>query len=169
MASPVRGLRPGRGALRRMLKLPKPDILTSSPSSRVLWMRSKKASTMSFDSRLLSPRRSNSSSASSALVSVGVTRVGCRLRGAGESGRVAMGRSAPLGPKANAEPGLERGKHAGDDALDALVGQRLGIVAQLEAQCQAPLVGGDAGHRRLRLVDVEQGRGAQDAAGGRRD
>ena len=29
--SPVRGLRPGRGALRRILKLPKPDSLTSRP------------------------------------------------------------------------------------------------------------------------------------------
>ena len=81
---------------------------------------------MSFDSRLLRPRRSNSSSASSALVSVGVSSVGCRLRGAGGSvGWPWSSMLRSLGPQADAEPRLERGEHAGDDALDALVGQRL--------------------------------------------
>ena len=50
-----------------------------------------------------------------------------------------------LGPQANAEPRFERGQDAGDDALDALVGQRLGVVAQLEPERQAALAGGDAG------------------------
>ena len=35
IASPVRGLRPGRGALVRIWKLPKPEILTSAPSTRL--------------------------------------------------------------------------------------------------------------------------------------
>ena len=35
IASPVRGLRPGRGALVRIRKLPKPEILTSLPSTRL--------------------------------------------------------------------------------------------------------------------------------------
>src|SRR5450755_66484 len=145
MASPVRGLRPGRGALRRMLKLPKPDIFTSLPSSRVAWIRSKKASTMSLDSRLLRPRRSKSSSASSALVSVGVTRLACRARGAGESLRATVP-SILLGllhAQASTEALAERSHGTGDDAVDALVGQGLDVVAQLEAQSEAALAFAD--------------------------
>src|ERR1019366_2520448 len=61
-----------------------------------------------------------------------------------------------LRPQASAEPLAEGGDDAGNDAVDALVGERLGIVAQLEAQSQAALVFGDARNRALGLVDVEK-------------
>src|SRR5664280_1118023 len=146
-----------------MLKLPKPDIFTSSPASSVAWMRSKNASTMSFDSRLFRPSRSNNSSASSAFVSVGVTSVGWRLRGAGGSVRAMVRGWRLLRPQADAEPAFERRNDGGDDVLDALVGQGQGVVAQFQPQREAALTRGDAGDRTLGLVDIEQRRGSHHA------
>src|SRR5699024_3108819 len=70
MTSPVLGLRPGRGGLSRTVKLPKPDILTSSPFSKVLLISPKKASTNSLASRLLSPTRAKRISVRPAVVGV---------------------------------------------------------------------------------------------------
>src|SRR5690349_10347156 len=118
-----------------MLKLPKPESLTSSPVSRVFWIRSKKPSTMSFDSRLLRPSRSNSSSDSSALVKVGVSSVSRSMRlrtGSGEF--IEEGLSG-------AQPGTDalskRGEHVGDDIVDALVGQRGLVIPDLEPDREA--------------------------------
>src|ERR1700752_872192 len=105
-----------------MLKLPKPDILTSLPETRVPWMMSKKASTMSLDSRLFRPRRSNSSSASSALVRVGVSRLGRTTRG----GFSLLVIASP--PQPHVEPAAQIGQHLGNDRFDALVGQRVLVV-----------------------------------------
>src|SRR6478735_7566663 len=121
-------------------------------------MRSKKASTMSFDSRLLRPRRSNSSSASSALVSVGVTSDGRRTRSGGLAGRaMASGLCRLLLAQARVEPRAERCDDSADDALDLLVGQRALVVADLEADGEAALADRDAGRTLRRLEDVEQG------------
>src|SRR5690606_29196455 len=70
ISSPVLGLRPGRWGLSRSWKLPKPESFTHSPRSSAPRISSKKVSTMSLASRLFSPTRSKSISASSALVSV---------------------------------------------------------------------------------------------------
>src|ERR1700748_3629222 len=68
IASPVLGLRPGRWFLSRKSKLPKPESLTCSPLERAARTSSKKRSTSSRASRLLSPSWLNSASAISALV-----------------------------------------------------------------------------------------------------
>src|SRR5450631_2792685 len=104
-------------------------------------MRSKKASTMSFDSRLLRPSRSNSSSASSALVSVGVTSVGIRTRSGGMSVRAIA--VALLLSEAHAEASFELGHDARDDPIDVLVGERAIVVSQFEAKGEAALAFGE--------------------------
>src|SRR4051812_17125865 len=107
-----------------MLKLPKPDILTSSPLSSVFWMRSKKASTMSFDSRLLRPRRWNSSSDSSALVRVGVSSVSSSRRLLTGSGGFMSGPSSMslgglrLAPEPYAKALMQGGQDLGHDLVD---------------------------------------------------
>src|SRR6187200_2992807 len=133
-------------------------------------MRSEKASTMSFDSRLLRPRRSNRSSASSALVSVGVTSDGSRTRSGGLAGRaMASGLCRLLLTQERVEPRAERCDNGTDDALDLFVGQRALVVADLEADGEAALADGDAGRTLRRLEDVEQGRTAHAALPGRID
>src|SRR3989344_3346342 len=156
MASPVRGLRPGRGAFWRIWKLPKPESFTSVPCTSVSLTSSKKASTMSLDSRLFKPSRSNSNSDSSALVSVGVSMVGSStVRSLILSFMRGLSPSHASGPHARAHlvgQILQHGLHGG---FDALIVERLFVVAQLDAHGQAALVFGDAGHRLLGLVDVE--------------
>mgnify|MGYP006949117309 CR=1 FL=1 len=71
--SPVRGLRPGRPDLERISKLPKPESLTSLPSTSCEEINSKKASIYSLASRLFKPSCSNSISESWALVRAGVS------------------------------------------------------------------------------------------------
>src|ERR1700712_2743120 len=112
---------------------------------------------MSLDSRLLRPSRSNRSSARSALVSVGVTKVGSKARSGGESGR-AMAAYERLVAETAAEVAGQRGDHARDHALNDLIGQGSVVVAQLEADRQAALAFGEAGHRVLRRIDIEQRR-----------
>src|SRR6266508_1805649 len=86
ISSPVLGLRPGRCGFSRSWKLPKPDSLTLSFDSSAMRTSSKKRSTMSLASRLLSPSCSKSKSASSALVSViGVPRKTLAAQHAAES------------------------------------------------------------------------------------
>src|SRR5574343_954840 len=79
ISSPVRGLRPGRAALVRIWKLPKPEIFTSCPWIRLSTIKSKNASTMSLDSRLFRPICSNSRSARCALVNAGVSRLSTEI------------------------------------------------------------------------------------------
>src|SRR6188768_819691 len=121
---------------------------------------------MSFDSRLFRPRRSNSSSASSALVSVGVTSVGRRTRSGGLAGRTMASTRRLLLAQPGAEPLAERSDHGADDALDMLVGQGALVVADLEADGEAALADGDAGRALRRLEDVEQRRTAHGALPG---
>src|ERR1041384_6282878 len=104
-------------------------------------MMSKKASTMSLDSRLFRPRRSNSSSASSAFVRVGVSSVGS-ITGFGGLGRSppggVLGSSAagvseasfstvilvcPSATQTHAEPLGQRRHEILHRAVDALVGE----------------------------------------------
>src|SRR5690606_9701201 len=68
ISSPVFGLRPGRWRLSRRSKLPNRDNFTGSLRLRLSRISAKNRATMSFASRLLRPRSSNSFSASSALV-----------------------------------------------------------------------------------------------------
>src|SRR3954465_646074 len=106
---------------------------------------------MSFDSRLLRPSRPNSRSASSAFVSVGVTRVGNRARSGelGDRAIVVRLRSLLL-PQAHAEALRKRRHHSRDDAVDLLVGERAAVVAQLEAHREAALAFGDSRRAALR-------------------
>src|SRR6185437_3499962 len=101
ISSPVFGLRPGRCGFSRSWKLPNPESFTLRPSSSAVRISSKKRSTMSFASRLLSPSCSKRRSASSALVSV-------------------IGRS---GSQRGAEPGTQRGEEFRHDSLAVVVGQ----------------------------------------------
>ena len=129
---------------------------------------------MSLDSRLFRPMRSNSSSASSALVSVGVSSVGRPRRGrvVGMSGRSSMvGVIADFrraGARRRARS--QRCDDGGDGRVDLLVGQRARRRRQqLQAHRQAALAGADVGGvAPVGLVDVEQRRVAHQAASRRR-
>src|SRR3954471_23082066 len=167
MASPVRGLRPGRGALVRIWKLPKPEILTSAPTTRRAAMRSKKASIMSFDSRLFSPICSNSSSASWALVNAGVSRLSTANSMVSSSlANLVVVRSATgSSPQASAELRSDALHHRPHGRLDLVVGQCRVGAGERQADGQAFLAIGHAARGLLRLVDVEQQRIAQQAAG----
>src|SRR3954469_13597657 len=150
--SPVRGLRPGREPFSRIVKLPKPDSLTSVPLTSASCSRSKKASTMSLDSRLFRPMRSNSSSASSAFVSVGVSsegritgsgRVGSVISPGGRFSRVGSSMSVIIADASGAQAGTDGGGGAGygggDGGVDDLVGQRRVVGQQLQPHGQAAL------------------------------
>ena len=110
---------------------------------------------MSFDSRLFRPRRSNSSSASSALVSVGVSM---RRQDHGVHGLLVVDVSARCSaaqPGAEAQPARAAPRRprprrcARRSALAC-------VVEQFQAQRQAVLAGADVGAGLLRAVDVEQ-------------
>ena len=101
---------------------------------------------MSLDSRLFRPSRSNSNSASSALVSVGVSSVGSRHA---LGGRVASGHGrcshcslSAREPRAELAASDQRGHHR---AVDALVGQGGVVVTHFEPDGQAAFVHADAG------------------------
>ena len=105
---------------------------------------------MSFDSRLFRPRRSNSSSASSALVSVGVSSVGSRTARRGRGVGSAMVVDAPVTAARRRTP--RRGSSAASTPattrVDALVGQRRRRRRSSSSRTrQAALAGGDAGRR----------------------
>src|SRR5438270_13691699 len=106
---------------------------------------------MSLDSRLLRPRRSNKSSASSALVRVGVTSVGCRARPGGLAGPAMTSVLRLLLTQARAGPLCERSDDGSDDALDLFIGERAAVVTQLEANREAALAGSDS-RRAARLL-----------------
>src|SRR4051794_24369504 len=121
---------------------------------------SKKASTMSLDSRLFRPSLSNSSSASSALVSVGVSRLPMTTAAASDFLASFASIALPVpGSAAQARAELAAGgRHdGGHGRLDALVGQCGFVVEQLQAHSQGALVGLQVGGgARRRLEDVEE-------------
>ena len=111
---------------------------------------------MSFDSRLFRPRRSNSSSASSALVSVGVSMrrqdhavsvavlvCGCMVAAFSRAG-------------ARRSAACARCHRSGHGGVDALVGQVASSSSSSSRTRQAAFAGADVAARLRRLVDVEQ-------------
>src|SRR3982751_5870551 len=168
MASPGRGFRPGRGALVRIWKLPKPEIFTSFPSTRLSEIRSKNASIMSFDSRLLSPICSNSNSARCALVNAGVSRLSTENSMRQCSWRFYFGRFVEAsGTQTRPELTLQIREHRLNGRLNPLVGQCSGVARKHQAHGQAFFTQLHAGTGLLRPIDIEQGRALEQTLRGR--